>query len=53
MFLDAGKIPPVILVPYAQGNKLLNYAKENAETMKRAILFVDFDMVNIPILYKF
>jgi len=36
----------VILIPFTQGNKLLEYAKEHKDTSERAILFVDFDMVS-------
>jgi hypothetical protein len=45
--LDSAKIPPLILVPYEQGNKVLEYARDNKDGSNRAILFVDFDMVNI------
>lgn len=41
-----GKVPPVILVPYSSGQKLLSYARQNAEEDIRPIIFVDFDMVN-------
>jgi hypothetical protein len=39
---DSDVIPPLILIPFASGNKLLNYAWNNRE---KAVLFVDFDMV--------
>lgn len=46
--VDSAKIPPVILVPYDQGSKIMVYLEENKEkTYEQVILSVDFDMVKV------